>query len=413
MAQTPKLPPAVEAKAKRGPGRYGVGDGLYLHVRQNGARGWVFRYRDRSTGRQRDKGLGTFPEITLATARAMALELRRDLLLGKDPIDSARQELETRRLEEARSKTFGACCTAYIHAHKAGWRNAKHGDQWRNTLDAYAATLLPLPVQQIDTAMVVAALEPIWSSKTETATRVRQRMEAVLDWATARGYRAGENPARWRGHLDKLLPPPLKLKRVAHRAALPYPDVPEFMATLALKDTLASTALRLQILTATRPGEAVAAEWSEFDMDSAIWTIPAERMKASKPHRVPLSPSAMKLLRALPAASERFLFPGKPGRHITTAATLKLVQEVKPGLTAHGFRSSFRDWAADMTSYPRDVAEAALAHTIKDKTEAAYRRTDMLERRGRLMADWARFCSTSGMTGGKVSPIRKPSSAHA
>ena len=402
-----KLPPAVEAKAKRGPGRYGVGDGLYLHVRDNGARAWVFRYRDRITGKQRDKGLGTFPDITLAAARAAAADVRRSLQAGIDPIDAKHKAREAERLERSREKTFGDCCTAYIAAHKAGWRNAKHRDQWRNTLDTYAAALLPLPVQSIALSHVLGVLEPIWTSKNETASRVRQRIEAVLDWASARTYRSGENPARWRGHLDKLLPKPAKVKKVTHHAALDYAKLPDFMAMLAERDTLARKALQLQILTATRPSEAVAAQWSEIDLAGKVWTIPAERMKAFREHRVPLSPEAVKLLAKMPGDRSGYVFPGKPGRSITIAATLAAVKELQPALTAHGFRSSFRDWAGDMTSYPRDVAEAALAHAIKDKTEAAYRRSDMLERRARMMADWARFCCTPRKASAKVTPIRK------
>jgi integrase len=240
---------------------------------------------------------------------------------------------------------------------------------------------------------VVEALEPIWKKKTETATRVRQRIEAVLDWAAVRGYRSGDNPARWRGHLDKLLPKPTRLKKVTHRAALPYAEMSAFMQELRATAGQSALALELQVLTATRPGEVVGAGWSEFDLKAGVWTIPGERMKAGRPHRIPLSPAALAVLAKLPQLEE-FTFPGRTsGRSMTTAAPMKTLKALRPGLTAHGFRSSFRDWAADTTAYPREVAEEALAHTLKDRTEAAYRRSDLFEKRTRLMADWAAHCA--------------------
>jgi integrase len=375
----------------------------------------VFRYRDRASGKLRDKGLGPYPDISLSDARKLAGEQRRLLLDGHDPIDKRREAVTAARLARGRAKTFGYCCASYIAAHEAGWRNPKHASQWRNTLDTYAADLMPLPVQAIDTALVVNALEPIWTSKTETATRVRGRIEMVLDWATARELRKGENPARWKGHLDKLLPAVAKVKTVTPRPALPYTEVGKFMAELEQVDSLASLALRLQILTATRPGEAVAARWPEFDLEAKVWTVPAERMKAGKKHRVPLPPELVRMLKAIPSNGKGLLFPGNitsrskgdGPQPITTAATLKLLKSLRPGYSDHGFRSTFRDWAADQTVYANEVVEAALAHTIKDKSEAAYKRTDMLERRARLMKDWARFCKTPNKTSGKVTPIRR------
>ena len=398
---------AVKVKSLTKPGRFADGDGLYLFVTKAGNRSWVFRYRDRTTGKLRDKGLGPVRHVTLERARELARECRGDLLRGNDPIDLKRRELTAERLNRARRVTFANCVDRYIDAHNAGWRNAKHAAQWRNTLDTYASALMPLPVADIEVGQVLGAVEPIWSAKTETATRVRQRIEAVLDWATVRGYRAGENPARWRGHLQKLLPPPAKVKRVQHRAALPYAELPELMQTLGNVETIASAALRLQILTAARPGEATAAQWSEFDLDNGLWTVPGERMKAGREHRVPLAPPVVAMLRALQRTAD-YVFPGKPGKPITTAATLKLLQTHHPELSAHGFRSTFRDWAAERTAYPSEVVEAALAHTIKNKTEAAYRRTDLLERRAKLMADWARFCTTTNTSAG-VTPLRKRS----
>lgn len=391
------------------PGRHNDGEGLYLHVRDSGARTWAFRYRDRVTGKLREKGLGAFPAVTLAAARVEVAKLRDILRSGTDPIQAKREAEQTAKLEAAKARTFKQCRDAYIEAHKAGWRNAKHCQQWTNTLDTHAAKLLPLPVQAIDTALVLGALEPIWSKKTETATRVRQRIEAVLDWATARGYRTGDNPARWRGHLANLLPDAAKVKKVIPRAALPYADMAAFWKELAAVDTLASKALRLQILTATRPSEACGARWEEVDLKAKVWTIPGERMKVGKEHRVPLSAEAVAMLEAMPGQHKGVIFPGtgrKPGP-LTIAAPLKLLKELRAGLTVHGFRSTFRDWAGDQTAHSRDVAEMALAHTIKDKSEAAYRRSDMLERRRLLMQEWATYCHTDRKASDKVTPIRK------
>ena len=389
------------------PGRHNDGDGLYLLVR-GASRTWVFRYRDRVTSKLRDKGLGSLSAVSLAAARAETAKLRADLRNGTDPIAAKREATQAAKLEAAKSRTFEQCRDAYIDAHRAGWRNAKHGQQWVNTLDTHAAALLELPVQAIDTGLVLGVLEPIWSTKTETATRVRQRIEAVLDWATARGYRKGENPARLRGHLQTLLPDAAKVRKVTPRAALPYSVMGTFWRELVAVDTLASKALRLQILSATRPSEATGAHWDEVDLKAKVWTIAGNRMKANKEHRVPLSAELVAMLEAMPHR-EGWVFPGagrKPGP-LTSAATLKLVKQLRPGLTAHGFRSTFRDWAADQTGYPRDVAEMALAHTIKDKSEAAYRRSDMLERRARLMQEWASYCGTLPAEAANVTPIRK------
>jgi integrase len=392
-----------------GPGRHNDGEGLYLHVRDSGARTWIFRYRDRVTSKLREKGLGGFPGVSLAEARAETGKLRADLRSGTDPIKAKREADLAAKLEASKARTFEQCRDAYIAAHNAGWRNAKHRQQWGNTLATHAAKLLPLPVQAIDTGLVLGALEPIWTAKTETATRVRQRIEAVLDWATARGYRTGENPARWRGHLANLLPDASKVKKAIPRRALPYGDMAAFWKELAAVDTLASKALRLQILTATRPSEACGARWDEMDLKAKVWTIPGERMKVGKAHRVPLSAEAVAMLEAIPGDHTGVFFPGtgrKPAP-LTTAAPLKLLKALRPGLHCHGFRSSFRDWAGDQTAHSRDVAEMALAHTIQDKSEAAYRRSDMLERRRLLMQDWANYCHTARVLSDKVTPIRR------
>lgn len=410
----PRLPVGLESAAKKGQGRYNVAKlfkgapkGLYLHVRDNGSRCWVYRYRDTLTEKQRDMGLGCMPEVSLELAIDRALEARRSARSGGSPLAEREAAKVARRLEAARVKTFGTCADEYIESRRPGWQNAKHADQWTNTLKTYASVLRPLPVQAIDTDLVLGVLQPIWTSKTETATRVRQRIEAVLDWATARKFRHGENPARWRGHLEKLLPPPAKVQRVIHRPALPYTDMAAFMAKLTERETLASKALRLQILCALRPGEAVAAHADEFDLKANVWTIPAERMKAKRPHRVPLSKEARALV--VKVRSDGLLFPGVEGRPLTTAATLAVAKDLQPGISSHGFRSTFKDWAGDMTSFPREVSEMALAHTIKDKTEAAYRRKDALERRARLMQEWATYCHTPKAVGGNVTPIGKAS----
>lgn len=399
----------ISVKNLRKPGRYGDGGGLYLLVRKHG-KSWVFRWRDRITGKLRDKGLGPAWDVGLEEARQRAAACRRQLRDGVDPIESKRQSILTARLERARRLTFGECCEKYIDAHRAGWRNAKHAEQWASTLRTYAGTLQPLPVAQIDTALVIKALESIWVTKTETASRVRQRIESVLDWATAREFRRGDNPARWRGHLQNLLPKPTKLKHVTPRAALPYAELGAFMATLRQQRGLGAHALELQILTATRPGEVAGARWDEFDLDAAAWTIPGERMKAGRAHRIALSTVAVKLLRALPRESD-YVFPGLRDQPITTATILKALRTLRPGFDAHGFRSTFRDWAADCTAYRGDIAEAALAHVLRDKTEAAYKRTDLFAQRARMMEDWAKFCAAASPQG-NVTPIRRSSGAN-
>lgn len=403
---------AINVKNTTKPGRYNDGGGLYLyvpHTKFRGGKRWVFRWRDKLTGKTRDKGLGPVADVSLVKARADAAECRQQVREGIDPISAAKERLVAAKVENARQLTFGQCAEKYIAAHRDSWRNAKHAAQWESTLHTYAAILKPLPVEKIDTALVIKALEPIWTTKTETATRVRQRIEAVLSWATARKFRTGDNPAQWRGHLENLLAKPTKLKKVEHRAALPYTDAAAFMTDLHKQNGLGALALELQILTACRPGEVANARWAEFDLKEATWTIPGDRMKAGKEHRVPLSKPALKILRELPRIGE-FVFPGsKKGQAITTAAMLKALRTARPGFDAHGFRSTFRDWAADQTAYPRDVAEAALAHAVQG-VEAVYRRSDLFNKRAKLMGDWAKFCEAPAPTG-NVTPIRKGKTA--
>jgi integrase len=388
-------------------GMYADGGGLYLQVTAAGARTWIYRFT--LQGRTRDMGLGSLNAVTLSEARVRALEARRLKSAGIDPIGARDGRRATERAETAKQITFKDTAEAFIKAHQAGWRNAKHCDQWRNTLATYVYPLIgALPIQQIDAGLVVRVLEPIWTTKAETAGRVRQRIEAVLDSATARGQRAGENPARWRGHLKNLLPALSKVKRVHHHPALPYTEIGAFMAELRQQAGLAARAMELLILTATRTSETIAARWSEVDLEKKIWTIPAERIKAAREHRIPLPSAAVALLRQLAETKvNEFVFPGRPGKPLSNGAMLKLLKRMMGSdLTTHGFRSSFRDWA-EQTNFPRDVAEMALSHAIGDKVEAAYRRGDLLEKRRRMMEAWAAFVATKPATGKVVIPMQR------
>jgi integrase len=372
------------------------GGGLYLQVSKAGAKSWVLRYE--RGGRRREMGLGSLLNVSLATARKKAAEARALLGNGIDPL----AEKQARLAAERGSLTFREAAEAYIAAHAAGWRNAKHGDQWRNTLATYAYPAIgDLSVKDIDTPHVLKVLEPIWTAKTETATRVRGRIESILDWATARKYRDGENPARWRGHIDKLLPKPGKVAAIEHFAALPYAEVPAFLAALKEQQGIAAQALAFCILTATRTGEVIGARWDEIAGD--VWTIPAERTKARREHRVPLSKPALAILDTLRPMADLlghgaagFIFPGgKPGKPLSNMAMLATLKRMgREDVTTHGFRSAFRDWCGEQTNFPREVAEAALAHVIKDKAEAAYARGDLLAKRAQLMAAWGRYCTS-------------------
>ena len=409
------------------PGRYGDGSGLYLLVRPNDARFWLFRYT--VDGRMREMGLGPVelsrvdrpdahvelapsgpnPPRTLAEARLIATDLFRAVRMGKDPL----AERAAKKVEAPTARTFGDVASLYIEAHRAGWKNAKHAAQWSATLGTYVLPSIgKLPVGSVDTGHVTAILEPLWRVKTETASRVRGRIESVLDFATARGWRVGDNPARWKGHLQNLLPATSKVARVVHHAALPWREVGSFMAELEKQEGVAAIALRFAILTAARTGEAVGATWAEIDLQEKVWTVPGERMKAGREHRVPLSTGAVEVLTEAAKlrtdrAADAPVFPGaKAGRGLSNMAFLMLLRRMERGdLTAHGFRSAFRDWCGESTNHPREVAEQALAHTLSDKVEAAYRRGDMMEKRRRLMEDWAGFCARP-VPGGEVVPIR-------
>lgn len=389
--------------------RLADGGGLYLQVRGE-SRTWIFRYRSRLDGKEHDIGLGATHAVPLVRARELAAHHRGVLAAGNDPLEYRRAAMRAEKASRLRAMTFAQCAEKYIAAHRAGWRNAKHAGQWAATLATYATAINPQRVADIDTPLVLRCLEPHWTTKPETMTRVRQRIEAVLDWATVRGYRTGENPAKWKGHLALMLPKRTKVRAVEHRAALAYTDMHGFMIDLRARQGLAARVLELQILTATRPGEAAGAQWAEFDLEAALWTIPAGRMKAQKEHRIPLSAPAVALLRSLPRAGDGHVFPGVRGKAITTAAGMAMLSELRPGITAHGFRSTFRDWAGETTSHPREVIEHALAHQLKDKAEASYARGDLLRRRARLMDDWAAYIDAEPRTG-SVTPIKRKAGA--
>ena len=388
------------------------GGGLYLRVTRGADgslnRAWLYRFA--SNGRERWMGLGAYPDVTLKEARERADDARRLRRRGIDPINDRREAKVAEAIATAKQTKFVTAAHGYIRSHGPGWRNAKHAGQWTSTLATYAFPIFGhLPVRSIDTELVLKALEPIWIEKPETASRVRGRIEAVLDWATARKMRDGENPARWRGHLDKLLPNRSKVRKVEHHAALPFDALPEFIARLMTQEGIAARALAFTILTGARTGEAIGAKWEEVDLAAKVWTIPASRMKAGKAHRVPLAPAAVEILEQAAERRENdYVFPGARGAGLSNMSFLMLLRRMgRSDLTAHGFRSSFRDWAAERTSFPREVAEQALAHTLPDKVEAAYRRSDLFDKRRRLMEAWARFCVTpAGEKQGAVTSLR-------
>jgi integrase len=347
----------------------------------------VFRFtQDRKT---REMGLGPVNGVSLAEARKLAAAARNEVANGRDPIEARDAG---RRASQGR-KTFGECAVALIAAKQSEWRNARHRQQWRVTLETYCAPIWAMPVDEVDTEAVLSVLRPLWQTRTETASRLRGRIEAVLDAAKAQGLRQGENPARWRGHLDKLLPRRQKLSR-GHLAAMPYTEVPAFLAALREREAIAGLALEFAILTAARSGEVRGARWAEIDLEAKTWIIPPARMKAAREHRVPLSGRAMAIVKRLSEARTcDFVFSGqRPGKPLSPASLKMVLCRIGVDVTVHGFRSSFRDWAGNETHFPRELAEAALAHVIGDKAEQAYRRSDALEKRRALMEDWAAYC---------------------
>jgi integrase len=400
---------SLQVQRTNEPGRYRCGDNLWLQVTptksgKGVSKSWLLRYT--FNDQERQMGLGSLRLFTLKEARERARKFRQMLADGIDPIEAKHQRRAKAKAERAKHKTFKQCAEAYIAAHGKSWKNEKHAAQWPATLATYAYPVMgDLPVASIDVPHVLQAIEPIWAEKPETASRVRQRIEAVLDWATARKYRHGPNPAAWKGHLDKLLPKAAKLKRVKHHAALPWADVPAFMAELRSRDSISTRALEYLILTATRTGEVIGARWNEIDFATKAWTIPATRMKAGKEHRVPLSDRALEILEGLPREGE-FVFPGgKAGQPLSNMAMLELMKGMKPGYVPHGFRSTFRDWAAERTNFPRWVCEVALAHVVQG-VEGDYRRGDLFEKRRQLMRAWAEYCaSRPASASGKVVAI--------
>ena len=397
---------AAGVKTEKKAGYHPDGGGLYLQVSKSGSKSWIFRYT--LAGKPCEMGLGSYNAFTLAETRARAKVQRKLLTDGINPLETKRSDLLARRMAEANIITFDKAATAYIDSNSPAWRNAKHGDQWRNTIATYASPVIgKLPVSKIDTAHVLRILKPIWLEKTETAVRLRGRIEKILDWAKAQGYRSGDNPAAWRGHLDAgLLPAPSKVAAAGHHAALPWPEIGAFMAALRAVQGAGARAMEIIIMTATRTSEVLNAKWIEFDLDAKLWTIPKERMKSFKAHRVPLSDAVMAVLMAVKADSGggEYVFSGrKAGTPLTNMACLQTLRRMGRGdLTVHGFRSTFRDWVSETTSYPRDVAEMALADTIEDKSEAAYRRGDLIEKRRALMADWAAHCAVVHVSGDVV-----------
>ena len=408
------------------PGYHADGAGLYLRIAPGGAKGWIFRFTH--GGRVRDMGFGAYPDISLAKARELAEDARVLVKAGVDPIERRKAE----RVAAAKTVTFDEAARQFIADHEAGWRNAKHRAQWTNTLKTYASPVFgKLPVSEIDSGLVLRALKPIWYTKPETASRVRGRIESVLDWTRAHGYRSGENPAQWKGNLRALLPAKSKVARVKHHPALPYAEIGVFMADLRQREGVAARALEFAILCACRTGDIIGNErddkppmkWPHVDLDARVWTILST--KTDTVHRVPLSDSAVKLLKDVQALGlGDNVFTGRSGEPLSNMAMASVIERInddrkarglpryvdpKQGgrdVTVHGFRSTFRDWAAERTNYQNFVVEMALAHAISDDVEAAYRRSDLFDKRRRLMAEWARYCSTTA-AGAKVVPIRR------
>lgn len=443
MAQLIGRLSAIKISNLKEPGYYADGGNLYFRIARPhkdvlgkdpdaiGARGWVFRFTVAS--RTRDMGLGAFPEISLAAARELAGKCRKLVTEGIDPIEQRRAAIEQRRADRAaqrvaaaKSKNFEDCARECIADREAAWRNAKHRMQWSSSLKRYAnPTLGKLPAAEIDDGLVLRVLKPIWQTKPETASRVRGRIESVLDWARVHGYRKGENPARWKGHLDQILPPRSRVRRVRHHPALPFAELPDFMVDLRAQEGVAARALEFTILTVARTNETIGAPRTEINATQKTWIVPADRMKAEKDHRVPLTARALSIVQDVQSDASSFLFPAAKGGSLSNMAMAEVIRRMnanrkKQGLppyvdplqnnrpvVPHGFRSTFRDWAEERTNYPTHVVEMALAHTVDDKVEAAYRRGDLFEKRRRLMAAWAEYSASA--PAGEVVLLRKSS----
>lgn len=391
---------AIQVAKMKEPGRYSDGGGLYLFVDPKGGRRWLFFYTRR--GKRIELGLGSARDLSLAHARAEAARLRELIALGGDP--------KAERAKHAEVPSFGQCADDYIAAMKSSWRNPKHAAQWTMTLTTYAEPIRSKRVDEIETADILKVLEKLWKRVPETAERLRGRIENVLDAAKAKGLRSGENPARWRGHLDQLLPKRQRLSR-GHHVAMPFEDVPGFMTSLRSRSAAAALALEFTILTAARSGEVYGAQWSEIDSDKRVWTIPAARMKAGREHRVPLSPRAVAIIETMRENGETgHVFPGpSPDKPMSSMAMAMVLRRMKAEVTVHGFRSSFRDWASEITGFSHEVCEMALAHTIANKAEAAYRRGDLFDKRRGLMEAWADYCASDPSA--KVTPLSRKRAA--
>lgn len=428
MARKAKELSALEVSRLKEAGLYFVGGvpGLILQVTGPDAKSWILRAM--VGGKRRDIGLGGFPAVTLAGAKDAARVIREKIAAGIDPVEERLAARSALAASRASALSFQEAAEKFMAANEAGWSNPKHRAQWSATLTTYAfPSIGKLRVSDIETQHIVGILETLWTTKTETASRVRGRMESVLDYAKVRGYRQGENPARWKGHLDHILPARNKVQKVKHHSALDYRLAGVFMADLKKSDGLGARALEFAILTATRSGEVRGATWAEIDEKAGVWIIPEGRMKAAREHRVPLSPAALELLKALPRiAGTSLIFPSTkstPLSDMTLSAAIRRMDESKfktdakgwrdsagQIVTVHGFRSTFRDWAGETTAYPREVIEHALAHQLADKAEAAYQRGDLLEKRRRLMADWAKHCANN-VTVADVKPINAKEAA--
>lgn len=398
MARKAKEVSALEinrSKKLRSPGLHAVGgvSGLYLQVLDSGHRSWILRAT--IGGKRRDMGLGGYPDVPLQLAREKARDARLKIEQGVDPIVERREARSALQAASAAARTFKECAVAFLDSKSAEWRNEKHRQQWANTLEQYAYPMIgSMVVRDVQLPHILRVLEPIWTTKTETASRVRGRIEAILDWATVRGFRQGDNPARWRGHLDKVLPAPTKVAKVEHHEALPIDSVAKFMERLRDKGGAGARALEFAVLTAARSGEARSAVWAEISLDKAEWIVPATRMKAGREHRVPLSKPAMLLLQRLPRMEGTDLvFPSLKKKPLSDMTLTKVMRDLGERAVPHGFRSTFKDWASERTSYPNEVSEMALAHAIGDKVEAAYRRGELFAKRRLLMEEWSVFCT--------------------
>ncbi|SFJ01407.1 site-specific integrase [Bradyrhizobium sp. Gha] len=416
----------IEHLTKRG--LYGDGGGLYLQIAKGGSMSWLFRYK--TDGRSRWHGLGSARDVSLADARIKAADARRVRLNGGDPIEAKRAVRSATRVEAAKSITFGAAAKRYIKTHEPGWKSVKHADQWRTTLlgigpkgkpakHDYCKTIRDLPIGALDTSLILKIIEPIWATKNETANRIRGRIECVIDAAKSRGEFTGENPARWRGHLENLLPAPSKVHKVRNHPALPYRQLPAFMRELRARDGVAAAALEFHILTVPRPGNSVAAKWSEVDRQNAVWTIPGNQMKGDAEHKVPLSRAALDVLDRMQdlTGDGEYIFANPDGVPLSDASMGAVINRMNEDerrwidpasdreVVPHGFRSSFRDWAAEH-GYDDPVAEAALAHKISDKVVAAYKRTRFFELRNQMMADWSDYCARAVVGDDNVVPLR-------